>query len=476
MAKKNNVILFVVILVLAFFCFNLAFPDYYNGGVDFLKNKKIPVLGYLPHFPDVKYKLGLDLQGGSHLEYQADLQNIEQGAQKDTMAGLRDVIERRVNAFGVGEPVVSVQEVGGNYRLIVELPGVQDIGQAIKMIGKTPYLEFKEERTKEETQQILDQQKAAAEELNAASSASSTVQGATTSAQLEQVLSEDPYFRPTELNGRFLQKAALGFDQRTMEPQVLLEFNSEGAKLFEQITEKNVGKRLAIYIDNGLISAPNVNEKIAGGKAQITGKFTVKEAKDLARNLNAGALPVPIELVSQNTIGPSLGLDYLNKSLKAGLWGFLAIMIFMVVFYRLPGLLACFALIVYSAILLTLFKFIPVTLSLAGIGGAILSLGMAVDANILVFARQREEAKQGKGFEESFKQGFSRAWPSIRDSNVTTLLIGLIMFAFGSSFVKGFALTLSLGILASMFSALVITRAFIMMFAGTKAAKLKRLW
>jgi len=239
------------------------------------------------------------------------------------------------------------------------------------------------------------------------------------------------------------------------------------------LTSRNIGKQLAIYIDQMLISAPVVQEKISGGKAQISGKFTVDEAKELARNLSAGALPVPITLVSQQLVGPTLGKISLEKSLKAGIIGFLAIILFLVLFYRLPGILASLALAIYIGLLLSLFKLIPVTLTLAGIGGFILSVGMAIDANILIFSRMREELREKKTFAQSLEQGFSRAWPSIRDGNLTTLLVVLILFGFGTSFIKGFALTLSLGILISMFSAIFITKNFLKFFEGTKLEKIK---
>ena len=423
---------------MAFFALNSVEPKYLNQGIEFLNSKTFLSI---PHFPDVSFRLGLDLQGGSHLVYEANLANIESEERGEAMQGLRDVIERRINLFGVAEPMVITEEKKGSQRLIVELPGVKDIGEAIKMIGKTPYLEFQEERAEEERE-----------------------------------TPEAPFFKRTELTGQYLHKAILDFDQNTMEPQVLLEFNEQGAEIFKELTARNVGKRLAIFIDNVLISAPVVREAISKGKAQITGNFTVEEAKELVRNLNAGALPVPINLISQTTIGPILGSISLEKSLKAGIFGFLAIILFMIIYYRVPGVLAALALIVYAGILLSLFKFVPVTLTLAGIGGAILSVGMAVDANVLIFERMKEERKSGASFSKSVEMAFSRAWPSIRDSNLTTLIVALIMFSFGTSFVKGFALCLSFGIIVSMFSALFITRTFLRSFVGTRLEKVNWLW
>ena len=347
------------------------------------------------------------------------------------------------------------------------------------MIGETPFLEFREQRTKEETQKILDKQKEIQEKTKVLQEQGKTQEEI--SAELSKIENwqlgmEDPYFKATPLTGKYLKKAEMAFDQTTYKPLILLQFNDEGAKIFKDLTSKNIGKPLAIYIDNILISSPTVQEAITGGKAQITGNFTIQEAKELARNLNAGALPVPIKLISEQTVGPTLGKISLEKSLQAGIFGFFAILLFLIIFYRLPGILASLALLIYVLLILALFKVIPVTLTLAGIGGFILSIGMAVDANILIFSRLKEELKEGKTLGASIEEGFKRAWPSIRDGNLTTLLVAGILFAFGTGFVKGFALTLSLGILISMFSAIFITQNFLKLFEGTRAEKIMWLW
>jgi protein-export membrane protein SecD len=382
------------------------------------------------------------------------------------MQGLRDIIERRVNLFGVTEPVVQTQEAGDQQRLVVELAGVKDPGEAIKMIGQTPFLEFKKQRSEEERQKILDKQ---AEIQGMLYEEMQQVEG-------WQIAFDDPYFEPTGLTGQYLEKAELSFDQQMGIPLILIQFDDEGSALFEQLTSENIGKILAIYIDNLPISTPVVQDKISGGKAQISGDFTIDEAKELARNLNAGALPVPIRLISQQTVGPTLGAVSLEKSLKAGLIGFLLVILFLIVFYRLPGLLASLALAVYIALILSLFKLIPVTLTLAGIGGFILSIGMAVDANILIFSRMREELKKDQSFAIALEEGFRRSWPSIRDGNLTTLIVALILFFLGTSFIKGFAFTLSIGILVSMFSAIFITRNLLRLFVNTRLERLKFLW
>ena len=456
MSGKETKLNLIVIVILAFLGLNFVYPKYLNQGIDRFNNFQFSIFNYklnLSHFPEVPFKLGLDLQGGSHLVYEADLSKIEKEEENEAMQGLRDVIERRVNLFGVGEPMVRIQEQAEHKRLIVELPGVKNIEEAIEAIGKTPYLEFKEERTEQESNEILARYE-----------------------QFEGQSLEDPYFKPTKLTGQYLKKAELGFNQTTFEPEVLLEFNEQGKDIFKELTSLNVGKRLAIYIDESLISAPVVKEAIPDGEARITGTFTVDEAKILVRNLNAGALPVPIELISQKTVGPVLGKISLEKSLKAGMIGFLMVILFMIGFYKGPGILASLALMIYAGIVLSLFKLIPVTLTLAGIGGVILSVVMAVDANVLIFERMKEERKAGRSFQRMIEIGFSRAWPSIRDSNLTTLIVALIMFFFGTSFIKGFALCLSLGVLVSMFSAIFITRTFLRSFIGTRLEKVKFLW
>ena len=437
MPKKKLYLTIAFIFVLAFLAGNLVYPQ-------FLK---------LPYFPEIPFKLGLDLQGGTHLIYQADLSNIEKEDYSSSMQGLRDVIERRVNLFGVREPIVQTQEAAGSYRLIVELAGIKDPAEAVKMIGQTPYLEFRE--LKENYQEIVERNTEVVE-----------------SGEGEI---EDP-FKATPLTGKYLEKAEVGFDQTTYKPLVLLQFNDQGAEIFEDLTSRNIGKTLPIYIDGLPISLPTVQETISGGKAQITGSFSVDEAKSLARNLNAGALPVPITLISQQSVGPTLGAISLEKSLKAGALGFLAVIIFMILFYRLFGIVSALALTIYIVLVLAVFKIIPVTLTLAGMGGFILSIGMAIDANILIFSRMREELKQGKNFLQAIEDGFNRAWPSIRDGNLTTLIVAAILFGFGTSFIKGFALTLSLGIIISMFSAIIISKNFLKCFAGTALGKVKKLW
>ena len=392
----------------------------------------------LPYFPKKEFSLGLDLAGGTRLVYKTDLSKIKEKDKDDALAALRNVIERRVNLFGVKEPKVYIAKTQEKARLIVEIAGIKDIKEAIEMIGKTPFLEFKEERPESETKEILEAQKK------------------------NERLNEDPYFKSTGLDGRYLKKAWLDFDPTTGEPMVSLKFNKEGAKLFEEITERNVGKKVAIYLDNLPISIPVVREKISGGEAQITGDFSQKEAKELAERLNAGALPVKIDLISQQTVEATLGKESLKEGIIAGVLGFLLIIIFLLIYYKKLGIYGALSLIFYLVYLLGLFKLVNVTLTLSGIAGFILSIGMAIDANILIFERIKEERKLNLPETTAIKNGFERAWPSIRDANFTTLFVCIILFYLTESLTKGFALTLGLGILMSVFSAMVVMKVFLL--------------
>ncbi|MBT4277859.1 protein translocase subunit SecD [Candidatus Falkowbacteria bacterium] len=501
--------------------------------------------------PDIPFRLGLDLQGGTHLVYEANLQDIEGGDKEKTAAleGVRDVIERRINAFGVSEPIIQTNHSGDNWRIVVELAGVHNVSEAIKMIGETPILEFKEENY-EPARALTEEEEKELKEFNLlalvkAQDIIKKIAEGEDFAELAKEFSEDPgsgerggelgfagrgmmvpefekaifenlevdgvteepiktqfgyhiikkeeirgglqpdgtdntevrsahilirtkteadfvppgdQWKSTGLSGKQLSRSQVQFDQNTNDPQVGITFDAEGKDLFAEITKRNVGKRVAIFLDGIPISTPVVNEQIRDGSAVISGKFDLNEAKLLSQRLNAGALPVPIDLISQNTVGASLGKSSLEKSLQAGLYGILFIVIFLLVIYRFKGLSAVVALFVYGVFTLTIFKFLGITLTLAGLAGLVLSIGMAVDANVLIFERIKEEKRLGKSGIQLVEDGFARAWPSIRDGNVSTLLTCLILFWFSTSIVKGFAVTLGIGILMSMFSAVVVTR------------------
>ncbi|MFC1700656.1 protein translocase subunit SecD [Patescibacteria group bacterium] len=423
----------------------------------------------MPNFINRPFKLGLDLQGGTHLVYEADLSGIDAGEQSDSMQGVRDVIERRINLFGVQEPVVQINKSGDSYRLIVELAGIKDVHQAIEMIGQTPTLDFREERSQEETDAILEKQN----QIIVVGEDGSEKE--ITQEDIEK-LSENPYFKMTSLTGRYLKGSELHFDQQTYQSKVGLEFNDEGKDIFKELTQKNIGKKLAIFLDGVPISAPTVNEAIPSGKAEISGEFTIEEAKELVRRLNAGALPVPIDLINQQTIGASLGKISLDKSLQAGILGFVIVLIFMIFSYKLPGLIANFSLLFYAMVILAIFKLVPVTLTLAGIAGFILSIGMAVDANVLIFERFKEALRDGKSLGGSIDDGFKDAWPAIRDGNISTIITCIILYTFATGAIQGFALTLSIGVIISMFSAVIVTKNLMKLFIGTKLENWKRIW
>ena len=383
------------------------------------------------------WRLGLDLVGGSHLIYKIDLTKVPSGDQNSVLNGLRDVIEKRVNLFGVSEPQVFLSRSADGDNLIVELAGIKDIKDAIKTIGETPLLEFKEVQGNGSSTEFI--------------TPLLTVNGA-----------------QVTLTGRHIKSAQLNFDNTTSKPEVAISFNDEGAGFFEKMTADNVGKPIAIFLDNNLIEAPVVQQKISGGQAVITGSFTLKEAKAMVERFNAGALPAPITLINQQTVSATLGTNSLEKALLAGLIGTLLVMIFMVAYYRFFGVFAVAALVIYIFLTLGIFKLFSVTMTLAGLAGFILTIGMAVDANILIFERIKEERKKGLAFSSSINEGFKRAWSSIRDSNISTIITAVILYFFTSSFVKGFALTLLIGVLVSMFSAITTTRLLLKAFIKDK--------
>lgn len=657
---KRAALLMVAFLLLG----GVAWPEGVNWMIDRVNQAAHLKINHVS-FP---LALGLDLQGGTRLEYSADLANIIEQDRPAAMDGVRDVIERRVNALGVSEPVVQTTKAGNDWRLSVELAGIRDVNEAIKVIGETPTLDFREENpdagrdlTDAERKQIADKNAelkkkadaalarikkgeakiedvAKAESEDAASkdnggdlgfalanqtwigvvdqvrgvkvgdvapnviddgerlviaqvletkdvgteimashlliqwagsreSSSTTtkeealkritdIRSKITSQNFDatvatvsdepgaentkgdlgwftnvdvptlshmvkpfeeaayalktgeisgvvetdfgyhiikktgertlvdprvravvynkatpaDVLNNEPWKR-TELTGKQLQRAQLDFDQRTGQAQVSLQFDSEGSKLFGELTKRNINKSIGIFLDNEPISIPVVNQEITGGQAVISGSFTIAEAKLLAQRLQAGALPVPINLIAQQTVGPSLGAESVAASLRAGLLGFLLVAIFMVLVYRLPGFVSIVALGFYAVVVLALFKLIPVTLTLAGLAGFILSLGIAVDANVLIYERFKEELREGKPINVALEESFRRAWPSIRDGHVTVLITCAVLYWFSSSIIRGFALTLSIGTLISLFTAVVSCRTLLRAVAATPLSR-----
>ncbi len=391
---------------------------------------------------DLEPKLGLDLQGGADITMRLKMDNITSSDRDAALQSARDIIERRVNGLGVSEPVIQTSKVGDDYRINVQLAGISDVNQALSLIGTTAQLKYKE---------LTDQ-----------------ARDASTSASLTQT---DEIYKDTELTGSDLKRAtatpASGNSSSITSSGsyvITLEFTSEGAKKFEDITARNIGRPIAVFLDDELITQPTVEQKITGGTAQISGNFDAQTAKSLSNLLNGGALPAPIEVIKQTNVGPSLGSESLQKSLVATVVGLVSVIIFMILYYRWLGVVASIALILYALLTFAVFKFIPVTLTLAGIAGFVLSIGMAVDANILIFERIKEEKKRGRDTRVAINLGFSRAWSSIRDSNVSSLITAAILFYFGSSIVKGFAITLAIGVLISMFSAISFSRRLLKIF------------
>jgi len=398
------------------------------------------------------FKYGLDLNGGTSLVYVADLSKIKSASASSTtvgfinmnesMEGLRGIIEKRVNLFGVGEPNVRTDysNYTDEHRLLVELPGITNIEEAIKKIGDTPLLEFK----------LVDIQ--------------ISESGVTSTKLLE-----------TGLSGDLLNKAMLTFHQNTNKPMVSIIFNEKGKDIFANLTKNNINKQIAIYLDGNVISSPVVEEAILDGRAAISGQnFTEGVAKDLVQRLNSGALPVPIRLESSQVIEATLGAVAKQDGFKAGMIGFITIIILMIIWYRLPGFMASLALLSYVVIVLSILKIIPVTISAAGMVGFVISLGVAIDANILIFERIKEEIKSGKVIRKSVEEGYARAWTSIRDSNLASLIVATILFYFGSSIISGFALTFAIGVCISMFSAMFISKYFLMAVVPVSDSKWKR--
>lgn len=594
--------LMLLLIVFSFTGFILTAGNYYNQGVNYIAQKTKNII-ILPSAPESPFILGLDLQGGTQLVYEADITSIPEADRLSALEGVRDIIERRVNVAGVSEPLVQINRtLGGDYRIIAELAGIKDVDEAIRLIGETPLLEFKEqdfagqeistepnqeaiifnEQINNKAQEALIALKEGANFDDMASkyqASHSSRNDVTTNSdpKLAAALSNlktgefvtepitdanslkilklvdiknlaDPFntdagdgkeqiysveilgfplqdtaptlnlndsWVNTELSGKNLDKAVLQFNPQNGTPEVSLQFDSEGSKMFADITERNIGAPVAIFLDGYAISVPTVNERIPDGRAIISGQFSVVEAKLLVQRLNTGALPVPIHLIGQQTVGASLGHKSIVNSVNAGLFGLLLVAIFMLVFYRLPGLAAIISLLIYSMTVLTIFKsapiwlallfiallvflFInifdhlkifdgalsalffliiltflvyyanqPVTLTLAGITGFILSIGMAVDANILIFERMKEELRAGEPLDAALDNGFKRAWPSIRDGNITTILTCLILISFGTGLIKGFGATLFIGVSISMFSSIVITYILLKAFRST---------
>ena len=406
----------------------------------------------------IKTQLGLDLVGGVQALLEADLPEDSEISQENLQTARR-IIEDRVNGLGVSEAVV---QIAGDRRILVELPGQQDPEQALSTIKETALLEFvdfgdlsvQEASILYNTKIKTDYQTSAVEDPSTSSP-------------------NEPVFH-TVITGASIKQVGVTTDA-IGNPQVIFEMTPEGSIIFSEFTAANIGSMLAIVLDKEVISMPRIEDAITGGQGSISGNFTIESANDLAIQLRYGSLPIPLKVVQTQTIGPTLGEDSLNKSLIAGIIGMVVVMVFMALYYRLPGLVADLALLMYALVTFAVYRWIPVTLTLPGIAGFILSLGVAVDANVLIFERMKEELRRGRTIQQAISLGWERAWPSIRDSNLSTLITSAILFWFGSTFgasiVKGFSLTLAIGVLVSLFTAVTATRVFLhLLLDNIKAA------
>lgn len=432
----------LLILLVTLFGLYVALPPEIHFNISQIKLNKIvkkpPIYIKLGNFvfqKDWQIHLGLDLAGGSDLTFEADTSKLSPDKKVQALQSVKDVIDRRVNLYGVSEPLVQTSSFEGHDRVRVELPGIQNTQEAVNLIGKTAQLTFADVETASDSANLI----------------------------------------PTGLTGADLQSAAVSFDQTSGQPAVSLVFTSEGAKKFSEITARDIGKPLAIVLDNQVISAPSVSNQISGGQAQINGNFTLAQAQELAVELNAGALPVPVKLIEETTVGATLGTDSINKSVQAGLVGLGIVMLFMALSYGRLGLVADVALIIFGILTLALYKIIPITLTLPGISGFLLSVGMAVDGNILIFERYKEE-KNDRTVADALEVAFGRAWTSIRDAYAATLITAFVLanplgwsFLNNSGPVRGFAITLALGIIISLFTGIIVTRNLLRFFIHGKS-------
>lgn len=444
--------IFLLIILITFLAAFVALPDRFplrfkigSFSVDreFVKPPiNVAILG--KNFsPNWQLKQGLDIQGGVQVVLKADMSKIAEIDRPTALESAREIILRRVDLFGINEPVVQTSVNGNDYRILVELAGVSDSAQALRLVGQTAQLEFKLEN-----------------------------QGKMADPQATQsALYFFGSFDETGLTGKQLKRTQVQFDPQTNEPVISMEFDEEGTKLFAQITKDHTGEVLAIFLDGFPVTTPRINDPILNGQAQLSGGFDLESAKQLNIQLSAGALPVPIEVLEQRSIGASLGQQSVNDSVRAGLVGILLVMLFMILYYGFKGFLASIALVVYAILTLAVYKIVGVTLTLPGIAGLLLSVGMAVDANILIFERMKEELRAGRGFAQAMELGFGRSWDSIKDANLATIMTSLVLinplnftFLNTSGLVKGFGVTLLIGVLISLFTGVVVTRTLLRLF------------
>lgn len=460
MIKKTKPSALILLLVLFLIGAYIAFPNrltvdqkLFNKQIKFEINKK-PIDFYFwgKHvYKDFQLKKGLDIQGGMQVVLRANMDEIASENRDAALESAREIISRRVDLYGISEPTIQAARFENDYRLIVELPGVDDPQQALDLVGKTAELEFRIEKELTE------------EEITAATQSADFL---------------NTYFVETGLTGQQLKLAQLQFDQQTNKPLIALEFNDVGRDLFADITKNNINKVLAIFMDGSPVVMPRISTAILDGRAVMTGDFTIDEAKNLAIQLNAGALPVRIEVLEQKNIGASLGDNSVQKSINAGLVGLAMVILFMILYYGWLGFISSIALIIYATLTIALYKIIGVVLTVPGIAGLIITIGMAVDANILIFERMKEEQRAGKSYAESMELGFGRAWDTVKDANLASIVTALVLinplnlsFLNTSGLVKGFGITFLLGSLLSMFTGVTVSRMLVRLIMPLVKAK-----
>ena len=377
---------------------------------------------------DLNIRQGLDLQGGTEVTLEANMKDIVASDRSDALDSAKEIIARRVDLYGVAEPSIKTVVSQDTYRILVALPGVTNPEEALALIGQTASLDFYEMPVATDSPTYAD-------------------------------------LRPTGLTGKDLKKTSVGFNSQNGKPEIKLEFTEDGGKKFGEITSRNIDKPVWILLDGQILTAPIVQQAIMDGKAVINGEYTTQEAKNMVITLNAGALPVPINIIKQQNIAPTLGETSVTDSLKAGAVGLALVALFMIMNYGWLGLIADLGLVIYGLLTLAVYKLVPITITLPGLAGFILSIGMAVDSNILVFERMKEESRKGNDWLGSMELGFGKAWDSIKDANIATLITTFVLFnpfdwnfLNSSGMVRGFALTLFLGIAISLFTGIFITR------------------
>lgn len=465
---KNNKLIrnFVGILALLVVTAFIALPSSFSWRVgsqtiNFDKNIIQPTLFGKTYSLNLPLKKGLDIAGGIQLVMRADVSAIDQADRSDALKSAVEIIRNRVDAYGVAEPLIQTAVSGDDYQIIVEVPGLTDIDQAVALIGTTAMMDFR------------------LQEATVAAAWQNTPVATTAATSYQQYYDYLASFVPTELTGEMLDKATATFDSQTRQPVVALQFTTEGREKFAEITRNNQGNILGIFIDDAPITLPKINDPILDGNAIISGGFTVKESQSLAVQLNSGALPVPIEIVQQRQVGATLGEDSVAKSLFAGIVGLLLVMLFMVLNYGQKGLIADFGLVIYTVLMLAIYKLFGITMSLPSIAAFLISIGMAVDSNILIFSRLQEELQQGKSLSAAREASFGKAWDSIRDANTITIMIAIILinplnFSILNSngMIRGFGITLLLGVITGLFTGVFVSRNLLRIFLREREEKL----